>query len=190
MQFGSQNSVPRVSQFIRWLPLCFFLYFLSVSRPLNAQFGPASDAPAQGANVAGSVSQAERDAQTQLQLTTDAQRVATYKAALTLLPERARRGEISQQQLPRDIQYAQAAVSSAQQKYDALGGDWGSRFTQALNEDSQKLINDTHLTLRLNDQQTPLGVDAHAAAMCIENIDRNAVFREQGAATAAAEEQA
>ena len=180
MPFGSPNSVSRVSQFIRLLPVCCLFYFLSVPCALRAQFGPADNGP----------SQAERDAQTQLQLTTDAQRVATYKAALTLLPESARRGEISQQQLPRDLQYAQTVVTGAQQKYDALGGDWGRRFTQALDEDSQKLINDAHLTLRLKDQQTPLGVDAHAAATCIENIDRNAIFREQGAATAAAEQQA
>lgn len=180
MQFGSLNSVPRVSQFTRWLPVCCLLCVLSVPCALRAQFGPANDG----------LTQAERDAQTALQLNTDAQRVATYKAALTLLPERARRGEISQQRLPGDLQYAQAAVTSVQQKYDALGGDWGRRFTQTMDEDAQKLIDDARLTERLNDQQTPLGSDAHAAAICVENIDRNAVFHEQGAATAGAVQQA
>jgi SpoVK/Ycf46/Vps4 family AAA+-type ATPase len=179
MQSGGLNPVLRVSLLTRWLSVCFFLCFLSVPCLLPAQSGAANN----------SASQAERDAQTQLQLTTDAQRVATYKAALTLMPERARRGEISQQQLPADLQYAQAAVTGAQQKYDALGGDWGRRFSQALDEDAQKLINDAHVNTRLADQQSPVGIDAHVATLLTLAIDQNAVLREQGAITKQQEEQ-
>jgi ATPase family associated with various cellular activities (AAA) len=173
MQFGGLNSVSRICQLIRWLPVCFFLYFLAVPRPLcAAQTGATNNA-----------TDAERNAQIQLQLINDAQRTANYKAQLTLLPERARRGEISQQRLPADLQLAQAAVTGEQQKYDALGGDWGHRFSQELQDDAQKIIDGTHLTLRLNDQQTPLGIDAHRAALDAIDIDRYTVYREQGAVT-------
>ncbi len=173
MQFGGLNSVLRISRLIRWVTVCFFLYFLAVPRPLDAAQTGATDNP----------SDAERNAQIQLQLINDAQRTANYKAQLTLLPERARRGEISQQRLPADLQLAQSAVTGEQQKYDALGGDWGRRFSQELQDEAQKIIDETHLTLRLNDQQTPLGIDAHVAARDTIDLDRYAVYREQGAVT-------
>ena len=187
MQSGGLNSVPRIFQLIRYLPAFFLLCFLSVPYSLQAQFGePANPTkPASNTNPAD----AERNAQIQLQLTNDAQRLATYKAALTLLPERARRGELSQQQLQSDLQYAQQAVTSSQQKYDAMGGDWGRRFSQAVDEDAQKLINDAHVNTRLNDTQSPVGIDAHMAAILAMGMDQNAVLREQGAITRQQEEQ-
>ncbi len=174
MPSGGLNPVPRVSQLTRWLSVCFLLYSLSIPRPLPAQSG---------------VTDAQHNAQIQLQLTNEAQRVATYKAALTLLPERARSGQLSQQQLQADLQSAQQAVTSSQQKYDAMGGDWGQRFSQAVNEDAQKLINDAHVNQRLADEQSPVGIEAHVATLLALAIDQNEVLREQGAITTQQEAQ-
>jgi len=128
-----------------------------------------------------------RDAERRKEMTADAATAGSLQAERALLGERQQRGEVSGAEFTRADQAAERDILALQQKYADYGANWGRAFAQAVAVAARTATANLRVEQRLNDTESEIGRDAHRAAELTLTVQRNQVFRTQGALTAAEE---
>jgi SpoVK/Ycf46/Vps4 family AAA+-type ATPase len=120
----------------------------------------------------------------------DARTAGKLQADRILTRERAQRNEVSQADAARADQQAEQQVLALHRKYDALDAErtrqgqrpyWATTFARAETGYANQAVAEGRLRLRLDDNQSELGKDAHRAADLTLTVQRNQYFLSQQA---------
>jgi hypothetical protein len=133
-----------------------------------------------------------RNAELLKQMQADAAVSGKLQAERTLLRERAQRGEISQADAARADQQSEQQVLTLHRKYDALDDErakqgarpyWAATFSRAEAGAAARAVAEGRTRVRIDDDSSEIGKDAHRAADLTLSIQRNQYFATQRAMT-------